>query len=451
MFMNDFDQLYSSKDINGDVLVLDIGKTHTKLVRYAGSPLDTHATAKQVARIASPSSAGPPYPSIAIADMFAWFGTQIQALPDKQTIAAILPITHGAAFALLDQNGDLAMPVMDYEFSPPDAFTRRYSEIRPPFAETGSPHMSAMLNAGRQLFYQQSEFPDRFADVSHIVPLAQYLGFLLGGALHSEVSALGCHTDLWMPEENRPSRLAVQEGWAAKFPAMAHGLSCIASLRDDISGAWGLPNDTVIFTGCHDSSFERAVLARQCEGAFASVSTGTWFVVTAPVAQQIGRPVGADDAISLTIDGDPVASARFMGGRMMAPFGDNRAWDAVRDVLFNPTFAKWPTTGEGRTPVFEGPLAENTDAQCAVAMLHIVLQTDHMLSTLHAPSTVIVTGPFADDPVFMALLQLASGRDGQRNVTTARSAFTPLAIPEDVPSSFDAYRTAWHVRTDAVG
>ena len=217
MFMNVFDQL----SLFGDLLLLDIGKTHTKLSRFRDG-LKAGDAPVSFARIESPrciptSLDGIDYPVIDTNAMLAWCLETVSKMPEKQTIGAILPVTHGAAFALLDTDG-LVFPVMDYEFEPPAHIDANYDDVRPPFAETGSPRMDCMLNAGRQLFYLQKSWPDRFAKVETIVPLAQYFAYLLSGALHTETSALGCHTDLWNPFEGESFAACAINGLVGIFP-----------------------------------------------------------------------------------------------------------------------------------------------------------------------------------------------------------------------------------------
>ena len=56
-------------------------------------------------------------------------------------------IGHGATVALVDHDG-LVLPVLDYEFSGPDALAADYDRLRPDFAVTGSPRMPGGLNIG---------------------------------------------------------------------------------------------------------------------------------------------------------------------------------------------------------------------------------------------------------------------------------------------------------------
>ena len=52
---------------------------------------------------------------------------------------AIYITTHGAAAVLLDGRGNLAAPMLDYEYIGPDAVASEYNSIRPDFAQTDHP------------------------------------------------------------------------------------------------------------------------------------------------------------------------------------------------------------------------------------------------------------------------------------------------------------------------
>ena len=48
----------------------------------------------------------------------------------------------------------------------------------------------------------------------HVLLLPQYFAWRLCDVMASEVTSLGCHSDLWRPLERAYSRLAVERGYA---------------------------------------------------------------------------------------------------------------------------------------------------------------------------------------------------------------------------------------------
>jgi sugar (pentulose or hexulose) kinase len=129
------------------VAVLDIGKTHLKVLGFDASG----------AVVAERSRANAPLPPDAESRNLRLDveGAWNFLLDGLREIAAVLAVdrlsitTHGASGVLVDAAGAVAAP-MDYEG---DSFDAAYDAIRPPFAETGCPALPRGLNLGRQLFH----------------------------------------------------------------------------------------------------------------------------------------------------------------------------------------------------------------------------------------------------------------------------------------------------------
>ena len=111
---------------------------------------------------------------------------------------------------------------MDYENPIPADERRRYDAQRDQFSTTGSPALPDGLNLGAQLHHLETIHPGSL-DHAEIMLWPQYWAWLLSGVAASEVTSLGCHTDLWLPIEQRPSNLANVRGWDKKLPPLRGG------------------------------------------------------------------------------------------------------------------------------------------------------------------------------------------------------------------------------------
>ena len=79
--------------------------------------------------------------------------------PQRERIAVIVPIAHGAAAVLVDHAGEvLAAP--DYEDPCFDEVSAEYAPLRDNYSLTFSPSLPQGLNLGRQLFYLQTRRAD---------------------------------------------------------------------------------------------------------------------------------------------------------------------------------------------------------------------------------------------------------------------------------------------------
>jgi sugar (pentulose or hexulose) kinase len=182
------------------IAVVDIGKTNVKVVLVDGESF------QEIAARTMPNSVvtTAPYPHFDTEKLWTFIVESLGALNRQRPIDAISVTTHGATAALVGEDGNLVLPVLDYEHDGPQALADAYRAVRPTFAESGTPIMPMGLNAGLQIYWQSKRFPAAFAKAHHILMYAQYWTFRLTGIAASEVTSLGCHADLWEPRNGFP-------------------------------------------------------------------------------------------------------------------------------------------------------------------------------------------------------------------------------------------------------
>ena len=329
--------------------VLDIGKTNAKLVLVSEA-------GEEVAGRRMPNRVlpGPPYPHF---DVEALWDFAVSSLRDlaPQGIGAIVPVTHGACAALVDEDGALALPVLDYEHPGPDAARATYAP--PPFAETGSPPLPGGLNLGAQLHWLAAAFPDGFARARHLLPWPQYWAWRLSGAMAAEVTSLGCHTDLWAPHDGAPSSLARARGWDALLPPLRRAGEVLGPVRPEVAAATGLDPATPVLCGIHDSNASLLpYLGTRC----GVLSTGTWVIAMALGTDAPALDPSQDMLLNVAADGTPVPSARFMGGRRYdeALAAGEPAEEAAREAAGRSAEVLRAVGAAGPVHV-EGPFAAN--------------------------------------------------------------------------------------------
>jgi len=236
-----------------------------------------------------------------------------------EPVETIVPVAHGAGFAALGEEG-LLFPPLDYEQAIPNDIADRYRNERDPFDKTGSPALPDGLNLGAQIYLADRLFPQAMSRAT-LVPWAQYWAWFLSGIAASEVTSLGCHTDLWCPGEARFSPMAVRMGWAERFAPIKRAADALGTLRSDLAAETGLSEEVRVLTGLHDSN--AAILAA---GGFPEIarkeatvlSTGTWFIAMRHPTEFIPTAMldeRRDTLVNVDAYGWPLPSARFMGGR----------------------------------------------------------------------------------------------------------------------------------------
>jgi sugar (pentulose or hexulose) kinase len=395
------------------IAVIDIGKTNAKVVLF---DMESQAEIAQRSRRNAPLSGE--YSHFDVDGLWTFICRSLSELHAEKGIEAISITTHGACFALLDAAGELALPVMDYEDSQPDALDADYRQIRPLFEETGTPRLPMGLNAAAMLYWQMRTFPEAFAKVVHIVPWPQYWAFRLTGVLATETTSLGVHTDLWNPHEGRFSTLVTALGWERLMPPIRSASDILGPVRPNLAGELGLPRDLPVHCGIHDSnaSLLPHLLVRQ--PPFTVLSTGTWVVTLSVGGRDIAYDEARDVLINVNARGLKTPSARFMGGRAFELLGADFASEVTKtdrlQVLTLPIMAlpSWPP-GSGPFPRLEGHWSaepETPGQRRFAASLHLALMSAETLELVGAEGDIIVEGPFAANIDFLSMLGSLTGR-----------------------------------------
>jgi len=263
---------------------------------------------------AEPPLPGPPYPHTDVEAIWAFLLEALRDANAAHRIGAIVPTTHGCAGAFIDDDG-LVLPVLDYEFAAIEEIEPLYASLRPPYSETLSPHLPAGLNQGRQIAWQRHEFPEAFAHAKRYLTYPQYWSWRLTGVAVSEVTMLGCHSDLWAPIEGRPSSLAATLDLPRLTPPFRRARDRLGSVKRDVVALTGLDPDTQALCGVHDSNASLLPHLASRKPPFTIVSTGTWVILMAVGLGVDGLNAGDDILANVDVEGRPIACARFMGGR----------------------------------------------------------------------------------------------------------------------------------------
>ena len=422
-------------------LVIDIGKSNAKwLMLDAAGAVLAHGSR---ANASVTSALG--YPALDVQGLTDWLQQSVRASAHRQRCGHVIASTHGAALVALGDNGTLAWAPLDYEYaaiqSDPDNAAVQGIAAAACFRQTLSPDLPAGLNAGRQLDWLQNTHPQAWRATRCLMPYAQYWAWLLSGVASSEVSSLGCHTHLWNPVAGRFSDWAVTRGWAALFAPLRQAWETLGPVTRAVARDWGLPADCQVHVGVHDSNAclvrylrtvgEPGPATGRSREALTVVSSGTWTVLMAPGAGTAQLDAAKDMLGNVDVTGRVTPTARFMGGREFAVLLDGAApaqasLAALPELLASATYAVPSFAAQGgpfaaRTgwverggQVLAGPLSRHLTAtqRATLAALYCAQVTAWLTRFLWAEAQnppahgrLIVEGPLAHNPVFLALLQ----------------------------------------------
>jgi sugar (pentulose or hexulose) kinase len=226
--------------------------------------------------------------------------------------------------------------------------------------------------------------------------------------------------------------------------------------------------DVVVHNGVHDSNsalyFYRSIGFTN----FTLVSTGTWVIIFNTSCPLEALDEKRDMLANVTVDHQPVATIRFMGGREYdvasggweKPVSRQAIVSVIaRGVFALPAFAAGgPMQGsEGR---FVGPPVDGEE-RAAAALLYVALMTDLSLDLIRSTNPIVIDGGLVKTGLFAGLL--ARLRLEQPVFTSANaegSAFGAAALVFDQLGSnpfvdetvkaaaidlfgLEAYRDAW--------
>jgi len=445
--------------------VLDFGKTNSKLFVFGqdGRILDERRTQPKWTRKDGISV-------LAEAELHDWALGAVADAVENHGVEGVMVSGHGCTFALVD-DAALTHPILDYEQEPPAEIAARIDRSIPDFSETFSPRLPLGFNYGRHMLWLQEVDPDAFAAAKSILGYPQYWSWRLGGRAACEVSYLGCHSHLWAPRKRDFSSLVDAQGWRGRMPAFERAGTVIGERR--LAGA---ARPIAIHNGVHDSNAALHAYRRQDLGPLTVVSTGTWVIVLNPDCPLDALDRERDMLVNVDVDGGPVPTIRFMGGREFAVISDGwqgaiprgsiqQAIDA--GIMALPSFAPGgPMPGNpgrlvGRTP--------NAGERAAAALLYVALMVDVCLDLIHSQNTVIVDGGLNAGGLLAGLIaQLRPGQAFLQGASLEGSATGAAALAfESVGREFAAeapkpvhaarfcglagYRDAWRDRIAAQG
>ncbi len=395
-------------------VVLDIGKSFAKvsLINHEGKILSER-------RVVTPRLHAHLYAAYDVDRLHSWFLGQLRELSVRYDIDRIVPVTHGATCAFLSEDGQLLQPIQDYEAAIPQLYREAYNAIRPHFSHTLSPSLPNGLNMGCQIYWHARRDPKFFERVRWILSYPQYWTWRLSGALTTEVTSMGCHTDLWAPLQKTYSSMAIRQGWVERFPELKNAWDEAGPLRPDIADATGLSRDCKVLVGLHDTNAALAsVIVRQHrDPSFippAMLSTGTWFIALAPETSVSDLKAERDCLAKVDVFGNPVACSRFMGGRaydlithgMTATDVDPAITQAVmRDgALALPSFDDAGGPYQGRRGEIRGLKVDTPAHRAALGQLYLAMVSDTCLNLIHADGPLLIEGVAARHPHLCALI-----------------------------------------------
>ena len=288
----------------------------------------------------------------------------------------------------------------------------------------------------------------------------------------TDVTSLGCHTDLWNPTAGEFSSLVEALGITAKMAPVRKPSDLLGPILPQIAKETGLPADTPVYCGIHDSNASLLPYVLAETPPFSVVSTGTWVIAMSVGSKPAKLDPGLDTLINVTALGHPAPSARFMGGRehdlaTRGTYPEPTPQD-LNNVLSNQIMllpAVVPETGpfKGHACRWVGKEPGiGSGERGAVVALYLALVTAECLSNIGHDGPIIVEGPFAGNQVYLDMLSVATKSDVHRSQgstgTSAGAALlvggatacppvanSPMSPRNETSATLQSYAVHWHL------
>jgi sugar (pentulose or hexulose) kinase len=218
---------------------------------------------------------------------------------------------YGASFVHIDEEGKPVAPLYNYLKPFPEnlkqQFYNTYGGEIPVSMITASPVLGN-LNSGMQLYWLKNNQPKVFEKINYSLHLPQYLSYLITAEPYSDITSIGCHTNLWNFPQHGYHEWVLREGIAEKLAPIYSSADVV-----DARAFW---KDFKVGIGLHDSSSALIPYLACFTEPFILISTGTWCITLNPFNKHslTEDELKQDCLCYMSYKGEPVKASRLFAG-----------------------------------------------------------------------------------------------------------------------------------------
>jgi sugar (pentulose or hexulose) kinase len=222
-------------------------------------------------------------------------------------IKAINFSAYGASFVHIDKEGKPVTPLYNYLKAYPkklqQQFYDTYGGEEKISVETASPVLGH-LNSGMQLYWLKNVKPEFFDKIAYSLHLPQYISYLITGKYYTDITSIGCHTQLWNFNDNNYHHWVNKEKIIDKLPKSFSSNEVVDVF--EIKAGIGL----------HDSSAALIPYLSVFNEPFILISTGTWCISLNPFNDEALTidELQKDCLCYIEYKGNPVKASRLFAG-----------------------------------------------------------------------------------------------------------------------------------------
>lgn len=257
------------------IAIFDVGKTNKKLLLFDEQYKLVYEESTQLEEIKDEDD----FACEDVHVLTQWIKDSFDAITkdERFEIKAVNFSAYGASLVYVDKEGKVIAPLYSYLKPYPEKLKQQFYQSyggESYFAKTTASPVLGCLNSGMQLYRIKNENPELFKRIAFAFHLPQYISYILTDYPATDITSIGCHTNLWNFNEQKYHQWVIEEGIENCFAPVFH---CSASIpfvyrNKNYIGGFGL----------HDSSAALIPYLISFNEPFILLSTGTWCITLNP-------------------------------------------------------------------------------------------------------------------------------------------------------------------------
>ena len=299
------------------IAIFDIGKTNKKLFLFD----EQYRIVWEQSEVCEQTTDEDNEPCEDVTRLTDWMRRSLEKLTGlgEFNIRAINFSAYGASFVYIGERGQPIAPLYNYLKAYPERLKKTFydtygGEIT--FSMLTASPVLGSLNSGMQLYRVKEERPELFADMKYALHLPQFLSFQLTGQACSDITSIGCHTNLWNFAQQNYHEWVYREGIIDKLAPITPSTSVLPVRPRFSEASKGLPVIPVSGIGLHDSSAAIIPYLESFREPFVLISTGTWCISMNPFNDSplTVAELQRDCLCYMSYQGRPVKASRLFAG-----------------------------------------------------------------------------------------------------------------------------------------
>ena len=395
------------------VAILDVGKTNKKLLLFDEAYNLVYEKSERMEETVDED--GFPCEDLAslASSVVEMIGSSLKI--EGFDVKAINFTAYGASFVLIDGDGKTLTPLYNYLKPYPQdiqhQFYAQYGGEKAFSRCTASPVLGS-LNSGMQVLRIKREQPEIYSRTAFALHLPQYLSYLFTDLAVTDITSIGCHTNLWDFTKKTYHDWVQNEGIAT---VLAPIISSEHVEKINIEG-----QELFCGIGLHDSSSALIPYLICFKNPFVLVSTGTWSICLNPFdhVPLADEELEKDCLCYLQYTGKPVKASRLFLGNAHEKGADRIAahyalpadfYKAIRHDNGLSALAKERLLSKACSDFEAVDLMEVDSPDLAYNMLIAVLvekqiESINLVLKHQDAENIFVDGGFSKNHVFMSML-----------------------------------------------